>query len=375
MSASSMQRPCTDPRWIIPVLLFLILPCLTGPVDAGYRVLSGQAEKITLLVGRSRVVELDLPITQVSITDPDVADVLVASSRQVLINGKSQGATTLVVWDQAEQSTFFDLVVRSDIINSQVLLEVRFAEANRNALREMGIDFLLSDNAPTIFKGDVEHVEARGLVGETGDKLLSGLAENLSGSTSAILSATVNGDEITAVIRALEEQGSLTTLAEPNLVAISGETAHFLAGGEFPVPIVTQNTVNIEYKEFGIQLNFTPTVVDSGIVNLKVAPEVSSVDFQNAVTFSGFRIPALRTRRAETTVELQGGDSLVLAGLLSGELGQTIRKIPLLGDVPILGQLFRSERFTSEETELVIVITPSIARSYSAVQTPPAGRP
>jgi pilus assembly protein CpaC len=357
------------------VLLFLILPCLTGPVDAGYRVLSGQAEKITLLVGRSRVVELDLPITQVSITDPDVADVLVASSRQVLINGKSQGATTLVVWDQAEQSTFFDLVVRSDIINSQVLLEVRFAEANRNALREMGIDFLLSDNAPTIFKGDVEHVEARGLVGETGDKLLSGLAENLSGSTSAILSATVNGDEITAVIRALEEQGSLTTLAEPNLVAISGETAHFLAGGEFPVPIVTQNTVNIEYKEFGIQLNFTPTVVDSGIVNLKVAPEVSSVDFQNAVTFSGFRIPALRTRRAETTVELQGGDSLVLAGLLSGELGQTIRKIPLLGDVPILGQLFRSERFTSEETELVIVITPSIARSYSAVQTPPAGRP
>jgi Flp pilus assembly secretin CpaC len=359
-------------RWIAAVLLFLVLPYLPGESDAGFRVLRGEAEKITLLVGRSRVVELDLPISQVSITDPSVADVLVASSRQVLINGKSQGATTLVVWDQAEQSTFFDLVVRTDIINSQVVLQVRFAEINRQALRELGVDWLIADNPQTVFKGDWEQVGARGMMGETGDKLLGGIAEDLTTSTTAILSATINGDQFTAVIKALEEEGLVTTLAQPNLVAISGEEANFLAGGEYPVPIVTQNTINVDYKEFGVRLNFKPTVVDSGIVNLVVEPEVSTVDFDNAVVLQGFRIPALRTRRAKTTVELASGDSLVLAGLLQGELGEVIRKVPLFGDVPILGWLFRSERYQAEETELVIVITPTIARSYSAVQTPPA---
>jgi pilus assembly protein CpaC len=175
------------------------------------------------------------------------------------------------------------------------------------------------------------------------------------------------------LIKALQTSGYFQSLAEPNLVAHNGQQASFLAGGEFPVPIVTQNTVNIDYKEFGIRLDFLPTVVDTGRINLHVEPEVSTLDFDNAVTFAGFRIPATRARRVSTTVEMQSGESLILAGLLSGTLGETVRKIPVMGDIPILGALFKSERYQANETELVVVITPSIARSYSPIRTPPPG--
>jgi pilus assembly protein CpaC len=208
-----------------------------------------------------------------------------------------------------------------------------------------------------IAREEFDGIELQSLIGE--------------GTNTAVIHLLPKSGEITAIIKALEEEGKLSTLAEPNLVALSGQEASFLAGGEFPVPIVTQNTVNIDYKEFGIKLSFRPTVVDTGRINLRVAPEVSTLDYDNAVTFSGFRIPATRTRKTETTVEMQSGESLILAGLLSGTLGETVRKIPFFGDIPILGKLFRSERFQANETELVIVITPSIARSYSPVRTPP----
>ncbi len=336
----------------------MIVPLIVGRVDAGYRLPKPTGEKIRLFVGTSRVIEFDRPVVRVSIADPEVADVLVPSSRQVLINAKSQGTTSLAVWDESEQAILFDLLVSSDIINAQVLLQVRFAEANRNALRETGLDLTAIDDAPTVIAPkELKKIEVQSLIGE--------------GTNTAVIHLLPRTGEVSAVIKALEEEGKLSTLAEPNLVALSGQEAKFLAGGEFPVPIVTQNTVNIEYKEFGIKLDFKPTVVDTGRINLRVAPEVSTLDFDNAVTFNGFRIPATRARRAETTVEMQSGESLILAGLLSGTLGETIRKIPLFGDIPILGQLFRSERFQANETELVVVITPSIARSYSAVRTPP----
>jgi pilus assembly protein CpaC len=327
-------------------------------VDAGYRLPPATGEKIRLFIGTSRVIEFDRPVVRVSIGNPEVADVLVASSRQVLISAKAQGTTSLAIWDETQQAILFDLLVRSDIINAQVLLQVRFAEANRQALRESGVDLFLTDDAPTVFgRNEFDRLEASTLIGD--------------GTNTAVLNVFPRSGQIAAVIQALEEEGKISTLAEPNLVALSGQDASFLAGGEFPVPIVTQNTVNIEYKEFGIKLNFKPTVVDTGRINLRVAPEVSSLDFDNAVTFGGFRIPATRARKAETTVEMQSGESLILAGLLSGSLGETVRKIPLFGDIPILGRLFKSERFQANETELVVVVTPSIARSYSAVRTPP----
>jgi pilus assembly protein CpaC len=339
-------------------LIFVLLPFLFGTVDAGYRLPEPSGEKLRLFVGTSRVIEFDRPVVRVSIGDPEVADVLVASSRQVLINAKAQGTTSLAVWDEAQQATLFDLLISSDIINAQVLLQVRFAEAQRQALRETGLDLFILDESPTVIApNELDQISASSLIGE--------------GTTTAVLSVLPRTGNITAVIQALEEEGKLSILAEPNLVALSGQDAYFLAGGEFPVPIVTQNTVNIEYKEFGIRLNFRPTVVDTGRINLRVAPEVSNLDFDNAITFNGFRIPATRARRAETTIEMQSGESLILAGLLSNTLGETIRKIPLIGDIPVLGLLFRSERYQANESELVVVVTPSIARSYSSMRTPP----
>jgi pilus assembly protein CpaC len=329
-------------------LIFVLLPFLFGTVDAGYRLPEPSGEKLRLFVGTSRVIEFDRPVVRVSIGDPEVADVLVASSRQVLINAKAQGTTSLAVWDEAQQATLFDLLISSDIINAQVLLQVRFAEAQRQALRETGLDLFILDESPTVIApNELDQISASSLIGE--------------GTTTAVLSVLPRTGNITAVIQALEEEGKLSILAEPNLVALSGQDAYFLAGGEFPVPIVTQNTVNIEYKEFGIRLNFRPTVVDTGRINLRVAP----------ITFNGFRIPATRARRAETTIEMQSGESLILAGLLSNTLGETIRKIPLIGDIPVLGLLFRSERYQANESELVVVVTPSIARSYSSMRTPP----
>jgi pilus assembly protein CpaC len=364
------RRPAVG---LLPYLIFIILPLVASAVNAQYRLPAVSGEKIRIFVGTSRVIEFDSRVTRVSIGNPEIADVLVVgTSRQVLINAKSQGTTSLGIWDESDRVMLFDVLVSSDIINAQVVLQVRFAEAQRRALRETGVDLFLRDDAPTVIApNELDQITGVSLIGETASKRFDALPDELAGSVTGILRVKPKSGDVAAIIRALEEEGKLSTLAEPNLVALSGQEASFLAGGEFPVPIVTQNTVNIEYKEFGIKLNFLPTVVDTGRINLKVMPEVSSLDFDNAVTFAGFRIPATRARRAETTVEMQSGESLILAGLLSGTLGENVRKIPLFGDIPILGQLFRSERYQADETELVIVITPSIARSYSPVRTPP----
>ena len=363
------KRRARAPGW---ALLFLFLPILASEVDAGYRLPPPSGEKLRIFVGTSRVIDFDRPVVRVSIGNPEVADVLVPSSRQVLINAKSQGTTSLAIWDESEQAILFDVLVSSDIINAQVMLQVRFAEANRQALRETGVDLFISDTSPTVIApNDLEAINARSLIGDTVEKQFERLPGELAGASTAILRVTPKSGDVAAIIKALEEEGKVSTLAEPNLVALSGQRASFLAGGEFPVPIVTQNTVNIDYKEFGIRLSFLPTVVDTGRINLQVEPEVSTLDFDNAVTFAGFRIPATRARRAETTVEMQSGESLILAGLLSGTLGETVRKIPIMGDIPILGALFKSERYQANETELVVVITPSIARSYSPIRTPP----
>ena len=196
-----------------------------------------------------------------------------------------------------------------------------------------------------------------------------------SNDTNSFFFDNVGGrHDVSAVIDALETEGYLSILAEPNLTAISGETASFLAGGEFPIPVpqagvsqgATTGAITIQFKQFGVGLAFTPTVLSENKINLKVSPEVSQLTTIGAVTIQGFTIPALTTRRATTTVELASGQSFAIAGLLQSNISQQARKFPWLGDIPILGTLFRSDTFKREETELVIIVTPYIVRPVNA---------
>lgn len=232
----------------------------------------------------------------------------------------------------------------------QVMLEVRFVEASRDAAKELGIGIL------TQRAGQFAFQSAGGLV--------SGLAPAFGGQALG----SHNGVNLDARIDALEESGVIRTLAEPNLVAMSGETASFLAGGEFPIPVPSGlGNVGIEYRQFGVGLSFTPTVLDDGIINLRVAPEVSQLDTSNSVRVGGVEVPALRIRRADTTVELRNDQSFAIAGLLQNTTNNSKSQTPWLGDIPILGALFRSSRYQKSETELMIIVTPRLVQPVSDI--------
>ena len=254
----------------------------------------------------------------------------------------------------------------------QILIEVRFAEVDRTKIRDLGVDFQLQDEV-----GTASQFLTGGLVPQTFDTTnLNRL--NTSSVKDVSLSSTVThllewhkGPDINAAINALEEKGLLRILAEPNLVAVSGEEASFLAGGEFPIPVVqsttgsttTSNSVTIEFKKFGIQLNFRPDVVNEQEIRMLVQPEVSILDFgQAAVKIAGFSIPGLITRRASTTVQMRSGESLVIGGLLSQLDDKTTKQVPYLGNIPILGKLFTSEKFKNQESELIVVVTPRLTQ-------------
>jgi len=227
----------------------------------------------------------------------------------------------------------------------QVMLEVKFVEATRDVIKTLGIG-VLAEQA-----GDFAFNAGSGSV-------LGGIPA-LAGQAFGNIANT----NITAQIEALEEEGIIRTLAEPTLVAMTGETASFLAGGEYPIPVPADlGQIAIEYRQFGVGLAFTPTVLDNGIINLKVAPEVSQIDTANAVRIGGVEVPALRVRRANTTVELRNSQSFAIAGLLQNESADTKAQVPWLGDLPILGSLFRSTRYNRSETELVIIVTPRLVQ-------------
>ncbi len=225
----------------------------------------------------------------------------------------------------------------------QVLLEVRFIEASRIAIKEMGLGSLLQKAGKFSFS--------------TSASLVGGLASNTAGAVNT----SIGGTNIDLFLNALEEKGVIRTLAQPNLIALSGDTASFLAGGEFPFPVANRNdTISIEFRQFGIGLAFTPTVLSGGVINLKVIPEVSQLDQRNSIRIKGVEIPSLTVRRADTTVELRDGQSFAIAGMYQSAYTNMARQTPWLGDVPILGALFRSTRFQRNETELVILITPHL---------------
>ena len=257
----------------------------------------------------------------------------------------------------------------------QVNLKVRIAEVNRTALKKVGVNLISRDNTGGTIGGI-----GRGLPGEirspapgaivTGPGTSTGVSggdlitfNNLFGGTTLGLFGKVLGLDVLGSLDMMESDGLVTTLAEPNLTALSGETASFLAGGEFPVPISQSlGTVTIEYKQYGVALAFTPIVLADGRISMRVRPEVSELSAEGSIRLNGFDIPALTTRRAETTVELGSGQSFMLAGLLKNTNTNNVDKAPFLGDLPILGALFRSTSFRRQETELVIIVTPYLVR-------------
>ena len=259
----------------------------------------------------------------------------------------------------------------------QVMLRVRFAEVSRSAISELGATFFTS---PTGIENTIGRIATPQVPGPTYTELQWSKASSDFGSEVTSASGKINfGDflnlfffsqkyDIGVLIRAMQQRGLFQSLAEPNLVAESGKEASFLAGGEFPVPIAQGSganlAVSVQFKEFGVRLNFTPTI-NGDRVHLKVRPEVSTLDFGNAVVLSGFRIPALSTRRTETEIELRNGQTFAIAGLLNNQMQSTLQKIPGIGDIPILGYLFRSKVAQKDQTELVVMITPEILSTDS----------
>jgi pilus assembly protein CpaC len=240
-----------------------------------------------------------------------------------------------------------------------VHLRVQVAEVSREVIKEFGI------NWEALFEtGNFSFGFAQGRDVLSGNSFLRAPTNAGSSVPGSIFGNYTSGSaSISTAVDALAEEGLVNILAEPNLTALSGETASFLAGGEFPIPVATdEDKVEIEFKEFGISLAFTPTVLSSNRISLRVRPEVSELTDNGAITLSGLTIPALATRRAETTVELGSGQTFMVGGLLSTDVQSAVSKFPGLGDLPVLGALFRSQRFQSNETELVILVTPYLVR-------------
>jgi pilus assembly protein CpaC len=238
--------------------------------------------------------------------------------------------------------------------NQQVMLAVRFAEVSREVIKQLGVntDFLFAN-------GDIA------VAGSFGDVPA---IDPLSFGSAAF--ALQTGDvALNLVLDALEQRGVVTTLAEPNLIALSGDTASFLAGGEFPIPVEQDNDggITIEFKPFGVSLSFTPTVIGDDLVNLELFTEVSDIDPTTAVQIDQLSIPGLTTRRARTTVELRNGQGFAIAGLLRDDFEDTVRSYPILGDVPVLGQLFRSSRYRLDQSELVVIVTPYLVRPAAPI--------
>jgi pilus assembly protein CpaC len=398
---------------------------------------------VSLTAGRSTVLQTDFDITRIAVTDPAIADANVVQSREVLIDGKAAGTVSLIIWGASARrqydvvvdpgvstleqrlqalfpgedinvSTNGDAVILSGRVSSnqvalraaeiatataskqkvvnllqlpggagsqQVMLQVRFAEVSRRALRELGVSLFTSPTGIENVIGRVttQQFSAPGFTGlevvkESGDfgsDVVSASGEFTFGDFLNIFLFSQKYD-IGAMIRALRSRGLFQSLAEPNLIAYNGQEASFLAGGEIPVPTVqgTTGSVSVEFKEYGIRLNFRPTVAGDTI-RLHVRPEVSTLDFPNGILLGGFRIPALSTRRAETEVELRDGQSFAVAGLLNNLSQDDVNEVPGLSKLPIIGHLFRSRAERAEQTELLVLITPQLVRPLNPDEVPP----
>jgi pilus assembly protein CpaC len=348
--------PNKNQKWLFmsaAALLIVLLPVMSA----------ARNPKIDVTVGQSVTYKLAQPVKTVSIADSDVADVVVAGPREVLINGKAIGLTTLVIWDQDNVSNIFDVVVRGPFSDQKIELRVQVAEINKTKATQLGFDFLWGGE-----HGNTDYVGGTYGGGLSTPSIPLSIFGGIPTEEVTAVLGVSGTSTFQAMIKAAITDGVLRILAEPNVVAASGEPASFLSGGEIPVPIASAGaqggpTVTIEWKEFGVSIEFLPTIVDSNVINLHVAPEVSNLDYSNGVEISGFTIPSIRTRRAETTVELRDQESLIIGGLIMEDESDIRTKIPLLGHIPVLGYLFSDWEKVTVEYELVLVVTPHIVRA------------
>ena len=408
----------TRVRFLIAALGVVLLGLAMPRELIGQHILSDPEGVITLAQGTSALIDYPGELTRVSVTNPGVAEAVVMSPTEVLINGLGLGTTSLFLWDAAGARRLYSVEVTADVatlqryldllypeqnisataqgntvilsgsvdeahmaqkanelaLNTgaqvldnlktpaarQILLEVRFAEVSRDAMQTLGRNQVRSVNPHKLDS------DGRWEVGTDTDGMLD-------------LSLITSDAQLSAIIRALKTNGSFRSLAEPNLLALDGEEASFLAGGEFPFPSIqggsSSNAVTVEWREFGVRLRFTPRVTNIGNIRLSIAPEVSSLDFAGGLSMGGFQIPSILTRKAETEIELQEGQHLAIAGLIDNTMQENVDKLPLLGDIPILGALFRSKEMRQERTELLVIVTPRVIRPTDVPIPVPTGEP
>ncbi|PWT99666.1 MAG: type II and III secretion system protein [Terriglobia bacterium] len=409
--------------------LFFSLLFVFGAVAAD----TPAVRNLSLVVGKGELLQFDRDVNRVVIAEPKIADAVIVSPRDVMVNAKGAGQTTLVIWEMDEAPVRYDVTVLSDITElerlqstlaaelrsalpgaeiafsgnaetivltgkagtadqarqaeaiasthtkkvvdllqvgerRQILLQVKFASVDRTALSQFGFN-LFSRNPTTLGLTSTQQFQP---------PLFSQLQfenqnlQNTNLNISNLLNLFIFRPDLDlgATIQALEQQNLLQILAEPNMIVAEGSEASFLAGGEFPYPTITTTptgagvapVVSVQFKKFGVQLDFTPTQTASGAINLKVKPEVTALDYNNAVTLEGFLIPAISARSAETEVVLKDGESFAIAGLIDNRVTQILNKVKGLGDIPVLGNLFRSHTTQKTSDELLVVVTPRFVK-------------
>ena len=403
--------------------LALLLGCVSTAV-------SGQnVQELRLTVGKSIVIDYPADIGRISTSNPEVADYVAVTTREILVHAKSHGTATLVVWARSGQREFYSITVEHNldpirkvlkatfpnediqvqaardtvaltgvvstqtvadravalttplvktVVNNlrlapakaekQVVLRVRFAELNRQISRSFGVN-LLSTGAGNM----IGRITAGGTPAPTPTTVAGGAAAQQASTfniSDALNVFAFRPDlNLAAFVKALQSEGLLQILAEPNLVTSNGKEASFLVGGEFPVPILqggsNAGAVTVQFREFGIRLTFNPTVTESGTVKLYVKPEVNTLDVANSVSIAGFNIPALATRKIETNIELGEGQSFVIGGLLDDRVTDSMSKIPGLSNIPLLGALFKSRTENKSKSELIVMVTPEITLPLS----------
>ncbi len=384
------------------------------------------AEDLHLTVGKSVVIDYPSDVRQISTSSPDIVDASPVTTREILLHGKGLGNATLVVWSKTGERTFYNVTVdlnldslrkilkdsfpneqivpessrdsltlnghvsskevgdravamastfAKNVINNtqvntfvekQILLRVRFAELDRTREEQYGINWFAQPGGTGIYTSTQQSPISSTV--SSGQGVLSiGSALNLFAFNPKL--------NLGAFIQALQTENILQILAEPNLVTTNGKEAYFLVGGEFPVPVLqgggNAGAVTIQFREFGIRLRFTPLVTENKTIKLHLAQEVSTLDAANGVTFSGFVIPAISTRRTESDVELGEGQSFVVSGLLDNRESETLSKLPFLSDLPILGNLFKSKLQKKNRTDLVLIVTPEVTQPLNAGEPRP----
>jgi len=392
----------------------------------GAQLVEPTTNMLSVEVSKGTLIRLDKPATEVFIANPEIADVQIKSNRVIYIFGKTQGETTFYALDKddatlysttvqvtrnltslraayhqllpgvpIETTTVGQLIIlqgnvgspaeaataehlarsvlaTDQVMNSlnviqptQVNLRVRIAEVSRSVIKQLGVSWEGFQSGSNLGFGIATGRDVANIIKDPITELPIKVFERATEGHALFGDILTGSMDLNYAIDALDQEGFITVLAEPNLTALTGQEAHFLAGGEFPIPVPSRDGLGIQYREFGVKLDFTPTVLNSGRISMHVKPEVSDLSSAGAIRIEGISIPSISTRRAETTVELGSGQSFAIAGLIEKSVIQDGDKYPFLGDIPILGALFKSEKFRREETELLIVVTPYLVRPVS----------